>query len=120
MDASSVNIATDSQLPSGYDDSQMLSQPTQQAIQDSQIELAIASQRPRSLCTSSDQGSTISEQPAMNEGIHPSLGNFGDSQVTSKQSDHFITMPSLAKVHMKSDLFQQCMRLLHDDFIVCE
>lgn len=102
MDASSVNTATDSHLPSGYEDSQTLSQQmiaTQQAVQDSQLELAVASQRPQSLCTSSDQGGTVSERPAMNEGIHPSLGNLGDSLVASKQSDHFITVSSLAKVH---------------------
>ena len=102
MDASSVSTAADSQLPSGYEDSQTLSEQmiaTQQPVQDSRPELAVASQQPRNLCMSSDQGSTVSEQTVMNEGIHPSLGNFGDSQVTSKQNDHFITVPNLAKVH---------------------
>ena len=117
MDAGSVNTVTDLQIPySGCEDSQSLSQQTtatQPTLQDPQSELAVASQQPRSLCTSSDQGSTVSEQPAVNEGNHPSLGNVGDSQVTGKQNDHFITMPSLAKVHVKSGLFQQ---LLHDDF----
>ena len=92
MDVGQGNSATDSQLHSGYDDSQMLSQQTQQtAIHDPQPELATASQQPLRSCGSTEPG-----QPTVNRGIQPPSRDLGDSLVSQK--DSYITVPNLAKV----------------------
>ena len=95
MDATSINSIPDSQLPVGYDDSQMLlsqqmSFATQQTIPDSQ---PLTSQDTQALGQPElATNTTHSGQPIVGK------SNMEGGHASTKETDKLISMPDIAKV----------------------
>ena len=92
MDASSITSIPDSQIPSGYDDSQTLSQPTsfavQQTIPDSQ---PLASQESQALYVAQPQLSSTSQSTMVRSNVE-------GGHAMTKETDKSISIPDIAKV----------------------
>ena len=93
MDASSITSIPDSQIPSGHDDSQTLSQPTsltvQQTIPDSQ---PLASQESQALYIAQPQLSNTSQSTVQVR------NNVEGGHAMTKEADKSISIPDIAKV----------------------
>ena len=92
MDTSSITSIPDSQIPSGYDDSQTLSQPTsfavQQTIPDSQ---PLASQESQSLYVAQPELSNTSQSTVVRSNVE-------GGHAVAKETDKSISIPDIAKV----------------------
>ena len=96
MDASSITSIPDSQIPTGYDDSQMLSQPATsfgvpQTISDSQ---PLASQETQAVHVAQPELSNTSRSgPSMTD-----RNNVEGTHGTTEETDKLVSMPDIAEV----------------------